>query len=240
MTFPDFPVNFLSMRVVNDNLAQQLQDMNNNQELYKPFPQNTEIASMSNVVIEKSKLLEILKENKSKHNTIFEIAKEGFWDEVKNKLELKRKEFAAFLAEVQSDFDHAVTKIEKKLEIKDEKVDSNLNIRFNFNGHLGLAYPENYSKDYDRAIRLVELSVYDKVSLNSTEFEQYVLNNWTWKEKFLASNSGYVGNVRNRSALDKSALIKSYETGGFINGGEFVMNKACLDNVLDSNTKLEF
>lgn len=54
-----------------------------------------------------------------------------------------------------------------------------------------LPTPENHTKDYDRIIAMVEMSVEDELVLDQQSFAQYVLDDWTWKRQFLTTNSAY-------------------------------------------------
>lgn len=51
--------------------------------------------------------------------------------------------------------------------------------------------PTSYEKDYDRAIRMLELSVEDTIELEEDIFNQLVLDEWTWKNAFVASSALY-------------------------------------------------
>ncbi len=51
--------------------------------------------------------------------------------------------------------------------------------------------PTSYEKDYDRAIRMLELSVEDTIELEEDIFNQLVLDEWTWKHAFTASSALY-------------------------------------------------
>lgn len=44
-----------------------------------------------------------------------------------------------------------------------------------------LPEPEDHTKDYDRVIAMLEMSVDTEVILGSMEFDNYVLDNWSWK-----------------------------------------------------------
>jgi hypothetical protein len=58
--------------------------------------------------------------------------------------------------------------------------------------YLGLSYPEDHSDEYDRVIRMLELSSDDKIQLTSSEFDCYVRNQWNWRKAFLTVNSTYI------------------------------------------------
>lgn len=155
--------------------------------------ETNKIASMTSVVIKKEKLLEILKENKAKHDEIVKDAMVGYWALAAEKLKTKTEEFNKAVDEIKVDFAHIINKLQSKLDAK-EQLDDHLilQLTFKYNKQLDLKYPEDHSEEYDEAIRLVELSVYDEVRLNSGEFKQYVLNKWDWRENFVLSNVGYV------------------------------------------------
>lgn len=57
---------------------------------------------------------------------------------------------------------------------------------------LTLIEPSNQTKDYDRVIRMLEMSVDDVIELDEHSFNQYVCDEWSWKRQFSASNIRYV------------------------------------------------
>lgn len=54
-----------------------------------------------------------------------------------------------------------------------------------------LQEPVNQTKDYDRAIAMLEMSQDDIIELSEIDFQQYVLDDWRWKEQFTTTNSRY-------------------------------------------------
>ncbi len=56
--------------------------------------------------------------------------------------------------------------------------------------------PQNQVKDYDRVIRMLELSVDVEIELTSEEFANYVQDDWHWKGQWEMSNSNYIGKTR--------------------------------------------
>lgn len=155
-------------------------------------------ASMSEVVMKKEELVTKLVENKAKHDTVLATAIQGYWELAKDKMAEKRKQLEAQLGEWREEAERAFTKIDKQIEgkqilphyiaVKAVNVDTNLN----------LIYPEDHSQDYERAIRMMEASVFDQVQLTVDEFDAYVLNNWEWKKNFLAANTLYVDTYRGK------------------------------------------
>ena len=51
--------------------------------------------------------------------------------------------------------------------------------------------PASYEDSYNRAIRMLELSVDDIIELEEDIFNQLVLDEWTWKHAFVASGALY-------------------------------------------------
>ena len=65
-----------------------------------------------------------------------------------------------------------------------------------FNVYFDLTKPESHEKDYDLAIRMLEMSVDENVEIERDEFNQLVNDEWSWKRNFKASyysNSSYFG-----------------------------------------------
>ncbi len=56
---------------------------------------------------------------------------------------------------------------------------------------IDLVEPETHEKDYDRIIRMLEMSVHDEIKISEHEFNQYVMDEWAWREKFATTNARY-------------------------------------------------
>ena len=52
--------------------------------------------------------------------------------------------------------------------------------------------PINQIKEYDRAIKMLEMSVDNDITLSEQEFAEYVLDDWHWKNQFTLTNSAYL------------------------------------------------
>jgi hypothetical protein len=50
------------------------------------------------------------------------------------------------------------------------------------------AMPTSQAKEYEKVIRQLELSIDDKIVLNDTQFQTYVMDDWFWKPVFAANN----------------------------------------------------
>jgi hypothetical protein len=51
--------------------------------------------------------------------------------------------------------------------------------------------PVDQTKEYDRAIAMLKMSVDDQALLSERDFQCYVLDDWDWKLKFLTASSAY-------------------------------------------------
>jgi hypothetical protein len=52
--------------------------------------------------------------------------------------------------------------------------------------------PEDHTRDYDRAIRMVEMEVENTIELDEAEFAHLVMDDWAWKQQWLSSTAAYV------------------------------------------------
>jgi hypothetical protein len=57
--------------------------------------------------------------------------------------------------------------------------------------YVSVPYPVNMTKEYNRIIGMLEMSLANEVELTEQDYQQYVMDDWTWKQSFLASNSAY-------------------------------------------------
>lgn len=60
---------------------------------------------------------------------------------------------------------------------------------------LGLEEPIDRSGDYDKRIRMLEMSVSDEIKITEQEFTQYVLDEWHWKGHFTSNAVAYKASI---------------------------------------------
>jgi hypothetical protein len=157
-----------------------------------PVPQEPQFANMQVIVMKKEELINTLVENKAKHDVLLEAAIAGYWKLAQEKIDEKRKQLKTSVGEFVEDVETQLRRTESKIN-KKEVLPSSLSYdALNFSSHLNLVHPTSHGSDYERAIRMMKASIYDEVKLTEHEFDQYVLNNWSWKAQFVASNSSYV------------------------------------------------
>ncbi len=51
--------------------------------------------------------------------------------------------------------------------------------------------PVSHEKEYDRAIRMLELSIENEIAVEEAVFNQLVLDEWHWKNNFVATSTLY-------------------------------------------------
>ena len=63
------------------------------------------------------------------------------------------------------------------------------------NVHLphSLQAPGNFSKDFERAIAMIEMSTQDEIELDEKTFNQWVMGEWAWAGNFEASTMAIGG-----------------------------------------------
>lgn len=60
-----------------------------------------------------------------------------------------------------------------------------------FDQFIGLPVPEDHTPDYDRAIKMMNMSVEMVIELTEQEFATYVMDDWAWKRAWHANTASY-------------------------------------------------
>jgi hypothetical protein len=153
------------------------------------------------VEIEKVKLLQTTKSNKEKHVKEYNEASKKYNQatlayalEFVKQLEENIKEVKATmdakLAVVQSavGLGEEAYAQEKAIDFKDINASVYMNLQPKV--QISVSKPESHEKEYDTVIKNLELSTAEFVVLGQSDFNQYVLDEWTWKSTF--SNNNYL------------------------------------------------
>lgn len=72
--------------------------------------------------------------------------------------------------------------------------------------YTGLVMPEDHTRDYDRVIAMLEMSVSETLELDEERFATYARDEWAWTGQFgkmSTSNKTYVGTMRAQSGDDE-------------------------------------
>jgi hypothetical protein len=59
-----------------------------------------------------------------------------------------------------------------------------------------LPQPMDHTRDYDRCIAMLDMSLDEELELTSVEFAQFVLDDWGWKGDFITTSANYTNTVR--------------------------------------------
>ena len=123
---------------------------------------------MREVKVKRDDLLEALKKNRDSHMVEYVEACQGY-----------RKKALAKIDSVFADLRGTVE------QLKEGETIALISLSF------GLDVPRSHERDYDQVIRMMEMSVDDVVTLKSDEFSCFVMDDWDWKQSFLANTSQY-------------------------------------------------
>lgn len=55
-----------------------------------------------------------------------------------------------------------------------------------------LPEPEDHTDDYDRVIKMLEMSVEEQLEIDETQFAMYVMDDWGWKKNWTTTNAAYI------------------------------------------------
>jgi len=55
-----------------------------------------------------------------------------------------------------------------------------------------LVEPISKKEEYERALKMLNMSIEDEVTINEQEFRHYVLDEWSWKDQVDFSNTRYL------------------------------------------------
>jgi hypothetical protein len=186
--------------------------------------------SLQEVKVSREDVLQIVRDNKDKHDGLLKTAIEGYWidaetflkkfekEEVekynkshKQQLKTLRKNRKEYLKSLK-------TKVKEDLDrVKDRTRAKGFNYWRN-------NYPEDHGDDYVGTIRRLELSVEPELKLDTHEFDSYILNRWTWKQSFIASNTSYISSWATASyslSPCSYAVSASWSSGSCLNASYY-------------------
>jgi hypothetical protein len=78
----------------------------------------------------------------------------------------------------------------KAIEILDQRL-ADARAGKELNMLIQLPAPQDHTKDYDRVIMMLEMTTDEVLEIDQNEFAQYVLDDWSWKQQFMLTNSMY-------------------------------------------------
>lgn len=58
--------------------------------------------------------------------------------------------------------------------------------------YLRLERPQDHTRDYERVLQMLDMSVDDEIELSENDFGRYVMDDWEWSQGFIANTSSYL------------------------------------------------
>lgn len=65
-----------------------------------------------------------------------------------------------------------------------------------FETNTDLDVPNHHLKDFDRVIKMLEMSTAPEIKISESQFRQYVMDEWSWKHDFEMHKALYTSKVR--------------------------------------------
>lgn len=121
---------------------------------------------MKKIQIKKTEVQNFLLQNLEKHVVEYETALENWKEQFKSRLNKTLSDA------VQGKYPNDIWSILKDLD-----------------------KPVSFEKEYRNAIEMLSFEERDTVELDVTEFQQYIKDNWEWKDSWKMSNSKYISSI---------------------------------------------
>ena len=110
-------------------------------------------------------------------------------DELLTALKKNREEHRTTFLDAQKGYREDVIK-ELDQMLKDAREGKNIR------RSVALIEPQDHTRDYDRAIRMLTMCVKEEIFITEQEFSQYVQDDWGWKAQFVGSTERYTNRGR--------------------------------------------
>lgn len=88
-------------------------------------------------------------------------------------------------------FDEAVIGYRKQLLEYLESMVVDVKLGKKINHHINLQYPVDETKEYDRVVKMLEMSQDEIIELDSVSFANFVMDEWSWTDMFTNTNACY-------------------------------------------------
>ena len=104
--------------------------------------------------------------------------------ELRSVVQTNRDNHRALFEEAMEGYKRLVV---RELERKISDVERGIQI----DHRIQLEIPEDHTKDYDRVLKMLDMSQDTSIELGERAFDQYVMDNWGWSEEFNTSSQFY-------------------------------------------------
>ena len=89
-------------------------------------------------------------------------------------------------------FERALEGFRKKAQFALERRIEDLRERGRGDVYVSIVEPRDQTKEYDRAILMLEMAVGETVELTEKKFANYVMDDWAWSEQFTSTTAEYL------------------------------------------------
>lgn len=105
-------------------------------------------------------------------------------EELLKALQENREAHRGIFEEAQKNYrERLIEELDRRLE--DARNGKSIDLYFNF------PEPEDHTKDYDRVIKMLEMSIEDELELSQVDFTRYVMDDWEWRRAWLQNTVSY-------------------------------------------------
>lgn len=147
---------------------------------------------MEKVRVQKEKLIKIIRFNRNRHEVAYKTAFENFKKEFKENLQKKLEEVDGY------------------------------QIGQNIYACVNMQVPCTYLKDYDRILKMLQLSIDEVIELTEKEVQYYVLDEWNWKGSWATTIVSYQGYSGYSGVSGYSGNSGTYDIEGY---SDFSLNE---------------
>jgi hypothetical protein len=123
---------------------------------------------MREVKVNRESLLQKVRENREKHLAEYKAACAGYRDQALAKIE-----------DVMAGLKQRIG------NLKEGQTVELMSVSF------GLPVPQDHTKEYDRAISMLEMCVEPELLIDEDSFDNFVMDNWPWQEQFKTMSARY-------------------------------------------------
>lgn len=69
---------------------------------------------------------------------------------------------------------------------------------------ISIVQPEDHTKDYDRVLAMLDVSVDETIEITAEEFRNFVQDEWQWSRSWVASASNYTKHPKLANEIDSA------------------------------------
>ena len=159
-----------------------------------------ELKTLKQGEFSKEKVIAKLKENLKNHNELYKESVAAYWELAGLEISKCKEDYFKGYRKLKKQAIENFETLEELANKKEEPIES-LHIQ---NGvcysHPNLPkFPKSYAKAYEKTIEWLDLSSSDQVILTESEFDNYIMDNWEFKNDIKNTNSALYGGLVSNS-----------------------------------------